>query len=181
MTRGDHDGGVRAPTTESATCPTAPSKAAATVLIVDDEEAVRESTASILRQEGFTVFEAADGAAATWTLASEDIDVLLLDLHLRHLDGTAVLEVLEESSTVVVFSAFEYFEEAAIRRDFPHAIFECLRKPVPPSRLVEVIAAAAARGRGHEPRVRPIDPPTALRLALAGLARLTPLAERDRC
>lgn len=175
-----HVGGAEAPTTASAERSMAPAKGTATVLVVDDDEAVRESTAAILRAEGFKVLQAADGPAATWVLASEDIDVLLLDLHLRHLDGPAVLEGLEESSTVVVFSAFEYFEEAAIRRDFKPAVFECLRKPVPPSRLVEVIASAVAHRRGHQPRVRPIDTRTTLRLALAGLARVTPEAEHDR-
>ena len=153
----------------------------ATVLVVDDEEAVRESTAAVLRCEGFDVLEAGDGAAATWILASRNIDVLLLDLHLRRMDGTAVLESLEETSTVVVFSAFGFFEEPEVRKAFGPVVFECLRKPVDPRRLVEVMTAAAthARDEGRRPRVRPIGPPMALRLAMAGLARLTPQSERE--
>jgi DNA-binding NtrC family response regulator len=151
----------------------------ATVLIVDDEDAVRESTAAILRHVGLDVREAADGAAATWILASESIDVLLLDLHLRHQDGTDVLEALEESSEVVIFSAFGDVEESDIRRHFGKAVFEFLRKPVPPDRLVEVVEAAVdhARADGHEPRVRPIAPRMALRLAMAGLSRISPDSE----
>jgi len=148
---------------------------------VDDEESVRESTAAILRCAGFDVLEAGDGAMATWMLASENVDVLLLDLQLRLLDGTAVLESLEASSTVVIFSAFGFFEEPEIRKAFGPLVFECLRKPVPVARLVEVVAAAAAyaRDEGHQPRVRPIAPSMALRLAMAGLARLTPQTERQ--
>jgi DNA-binding response OmpR family regulator len=161
------------------------SRPTATVLVVDDEEDVRASTAAILRTEGFQVLEAADGAAAMWTLASQSIDVLLLDLHLAHVDGTAVLDALDESSTVVVFSGFGSFEESEIRRGFGPVVFDCLLKPVPPLRLIEVVAAAArdARGKGHQINVRPITPPMALRLAMAGLARLTPQidhAEEDR-
>lgn len=153
----------------------------ATVLVVDDEDEVRESTAAILRLEGFEVLEAADAPAATWLLASEGVDVLLLDLHLCRLDGTAVLKSLEVSSTVVIFSGFGDVDETDIRREFGPVVFECLRKPVPPDQLVEVIAAAAehARERGREPRVRPISPGKALQLAMAGLARLTPETERD--
>ena len=152
-----------------------------TVLVVDDEEALRASTAAVLRCEGFDVLEAGDGAAATWALATNTVDVVLLDLQLRHLDGTAVLESLEESSTVVVFSAFAVFEEADIRKAFGSVVFECLRKPVDPRHLIEVVAAAAAHARdeGRKTTVRPIDPPKALRLALAGLARLTPQGARE--
>jgi len=162
--------------------PHAPSMRTATVLVVDDEEAVRESTAAILRLEGFQVLEAADGAAATWVLASEAVDVLLLDLHLCRQDGTSVLEALEDSSTVVIFSAFGYFEETDVRRTFGPLVFECLRKPVPPRQLVEILQAAAAHSQrqGHEPRIRPIAPRMALRLAMAGLARLTPETEHEQ-
>ncbi|HEY7946179.1 MAG TPA: response regulator [Acidimicrobiales bacterium] len=165
---------------EPAHSPTVISEGTATVLVVDDDEDVRDSTAAILRREGFVVLEAADGAAATWTLASAHVDVLLLDLQLGRTDGTAVLDALEESSTVVVFSAFGDFHEAEVRERFGDVVFDCLRKPVPPPHLVEVVLAAAARARekGHETEVRPIAPRMALRLAMAGLARMTPQSER---
>jgi CheY-like chemotaxis protein len=144
-----------------------------TVLVVDDDTAVRESTAAVLRTEGYNVLEAADGAAATWDLAAEAVDVLLLDLHMRRVDGTAVLEALERSSTVIVVSAFEYFEMAEIRRRFAPVVFECLRKPVAPRHLLEVVASAAAhvRGTGTGPRLKPVDDLEFLRIALSQLAR----------
>jgi DNA-binding NtrC family response regulator len=155
--------------------------ATARVLLVDDEEAVRESTAAILRVAGFEVLTAADSAAAIWMLASEDIDVLLLDLLLGRNDGRAVLHALEESAAVILFSGFADVEETDIRREFDSVVYDSLRKPVPPARLVEVVTAAAdhARRPGHELRVRPIGPRKALRLALAGLARLTPDSEQS--
>jgi|HubBroStandDraft_6_1064221.scaffolds.fasta_scaffold1707776_1 DNA-binding NtrC family response regulator len=154
--------------------------AQARVLLVDDEEAVRESTAAILRLAGFDVLTAADTAAATWVLADEDIDVLLLDLRLGHHDGRAVLHALEESAAVILFSGFADVEETDIRREFGPVIFDSLRKPVPPDRLVAVVTAAAVHARrpGHELRVRPITPRKALRLALAGLSRLSPDSDR---
>ena len=132
----------------------------ATVLVVDDDESVRESTAAILRGEGFNTLEAADGAAAIWVLASERVDVLLLDLHLARLDGIVVLESLEESSTVVIFSAFANIDVNELRQCFGAVVFECLRKPVLPPLLIEVIEAAAthARSEGRETGVRPIAP-----------------------
>jgi two-component system response regulator MtrA len=154
--------------------------AKARVLLVDDEEAVRESTAAILRLAGFDVVTAADSAAATWVLADEDIDVLLLDLRLGRNDGRAVLRALEDSAAVIIFSGFADVDETDIRRDFGSVIFDSLRKPVPPERLVDVVTAAAAHARrpGHELRVRPITPRKALRLALAGLSRLSPQSDQ---
>lgn len=151
----------------------------ARVLLVDDEEAVRESTAAVLRVAGFDVLTAADTAAATWVLADEDIDVLLLDLRLGRHDGRSVLHALEESAAVIIFSAFADIEENELRREFDPKVFDSLHKPVPPDRLVEVVTAAAAHARrpGHELRVRPIAPRKALRLALTGLSRLSPASD----
>ena len=154
----------------------------ATVLVVDDEESVRVSTAAILRSDGFNILEAADGAAANWLLASEHVDVVLLDLNLGRLDGLAVLESLEETSTVVIFSGFSGFEETELRKRFGAIVFDCLRKPVPPPLLIEVIERAArhARSEDRETVVRPIAPRMALRLAMTGLAHLTPQANQGQ-
>jgi BarA-like signal transduction histidine kinase len=47
---------------------------------------------------------------------------------------------------VVVISAFDSSEEAEIREHYGWMLFECLRKPVSPRRLIEVTAAAANNG-----------------------------------
>lgn len=142
------------------------------ILVVDDDPAVRSTIVEILRMQGFIVDEAADGAAATWLIADCEFDVVLLDLRLCHVDGTAVLEGLEPTATVVIVSAFSCFEEEAIREQFGSMIFACLRKPVAPQQLIDVVRAAAAAC--HRPRVRPIAPRSALRLGLVGLASLGP-------
>ncbi|MDE3085660.1 MAG: response regulator [Acidobacteriota bacterium] len=139
---------------------------------MEDDLAVRASMAEILRRRGFRVSEAGDGVAATWMVAAGEFDVLVLDLRLSHLDGTAVLESLEPPGTAVVVSAFSCDDEGAIRDSFGSKVFACLRKPVDPERLVEVVSSASEAGLG--PRVRPIEPRDALRLGLAGLASLGP-------
>lgn len=147
---------------------------AVSVLVVDDEPDVRSSIADVLRLEGFTVAEAADGAAATWLIADGDFDVVVLDLSLCHTDGPEVLDALEPTATVVIVSAFSSFDETAIRDQFDSKIFGCLRKPASPLQLIEVVSAAAQAGRGS--RVRPIAHRNAIRLGLAGLASLGPSA-----
>lgn len=119
------------------------------VLVVEDDRGVRETTCSILRNEGYVVVQAADGVEAVERLRGHDIDVLLLDLRLPRMDGPDVLEVIDEPPTVVVMSGFESSDETEVRRRFGTELFECLHKPVSPIRLISVTAAAADRARSH--------------------------------
>ena len=120
-----------------------PRRQSVTVLVVEDDQGVRETTASILREEGYVVAQAPDGARAVELLAGHDIDVLLLDLRLPRMDGPAILEAVDSLPTVVVFSAFEYFEQVEVEERFASVVFEFLRKPVSPVRLIAATAAAA--------------------------------------
>jgi CheY-like chemotaxis protein len=124
----------------------------AVVLVVDDDQAVRETTVEILREEGHTVVQAADGRRALDLLRGCDIDVLLLDLGLPYLDGPAVLEALDEPPTVVVISGFQSVEEGQIRGRF-EAVFQCLRKPVSPPQLIAVTSAAALHATSSRPGI----------------------------
>jgi CheY-like chemotaxis protein len=115
----------------------------ASVLVVEDDQGMRETTTAILREEGYVVVQAADGVKALELLRGRDIDVLLLDIRLPRMDGAAVMEALDDPPPVVVISAFDSSEEAEIREQYGWMLFECLRKPVSPRRLIEVTAAAA--------------------------------------
>jgi DNA-binding response OmpR family regulator len=61
------------------------------ILIADDEKAVRESVATALRREGFAVGAVADGEAAWESLAKGSHDLAILDISMPLLEGTAVL------------------------------------------------------------------------------------------
>jgi len=70
-----------------------------TVLIVEDEVAVRELLAQFLRDEGFDIEEAQDGLEAIDALnrhrpPSQALCVVLLDMMLPHADGVQVLHHL---------------------------------------------------------------------------------------
>jgi CheY-like chemotaxis protein len=81
---------------------------AASVLIVDDDRDIREALAEILRDEGFTVREARDGAEALEKIADAAPDLVLLDLMMPVMDGWQVMAVLRERRhklPVVVMSA----------------------------------------------------------------------------
>ncbi len=120
------------------------------VLIVEDQEGMRDTMAAILGEEGYVVLRASDGVEALEKLRGREIDVMLLDLRLPRMDGPAMLEGLDEPPAVVVCSAFEAFDEAEIRDRFASVVVDCLRKPVAPKRLIEATAhAALLAGRGR--------------------------------
>ncbi|MBN9511206.1 MAG: response regulator [Alphaproteobacteria bacterium] len=88
---------------------------APSVLVVDDEPAIRRLLRTSLAAQGWRVAEAADGAAALDAVAAAAPDVVLLDLGLPDLDGMEVLRRLRAVSAVpvVVLTAREN-EEAKV-------------------------------------------------------------------
>ena len=79
---------------------------ALTILVAEDDPATRANLALLLRSEGYTVREAADGDAAAEALADPAIAAALLDLKMPKRDGLAVLRAhadrLEEVPVIVV-------------------------------------------------------------------------------
>lgn len=82
----------RAPADDDAQPPASPG----TVLLVDDEDYVRLATRMLLEQLGCTVLEAANGeeAVACYEDHAEEIDLVLLDLHMPVMDGRATFQRL---------------------------------------------------------------------------------------
>ena len=68
----------------------------ASVLVVDDDEAIREAIADVLRDEGYRVSMAVNGEQALRALRGSDApDLVLLDLMMPVLSGWEVLEQIE--------------------------------------------------------------------------------------
>ena len=79
------------------------STAAKRVLVVEDEDAIRETLRYNLAREGYTVIEAATGPDALTQARAEHPDLILLDVMLPGLSGLEVCRVLrQESSTPIL-------------------------------------------------------------------------------
>jgi two-component system, OmpR family, response regulator RegX3 len=73
-----------------------------TVLVVEDEQSLRDPLVYLLTKEGFEIVEAADGNEALEKFASNNIDLILLDLMLPGVNGNEVCRVIRQSSQVPI-------------------------------------------------------------------------------
>jgi DNA-binding response OmpR family regulator len=73
-----------------------------TILLVDDEDSVQKLLAYPLERDGFRVLQARDGEEALTRFASENVDLVVLDLMLPKLDGLEVCRRLRAESEVPI-------------------------------------------------------------------------------
>jgi len=139
------------------------------VLIVDDERAIRRLLRMYLTDAGFTVAEAADGAAAVEQVRRGGIDLVLLDLMLPEMDGFTVVRRLRETAQVPVIMVTARTDETNRVTGLELGADDYVVKPFSP---IEVVARVkAVMRRVHAPP----DPHRTLR---AGPAELEPASRR---
>lgn len=86
-----------------------------TVLVVDDEQSVRESLNKVLSKEGFRVLEAEAGEEALAICRKEFVNVVLTDLKMPEMDGLELLKALKlllPDVSVIMMTAFGTVEKA---------------------------------------------------------------------
>ena len=85
------------------------------ILIVDDEEIIRESLSFILTKEGYRVREAANGRIALEILREDSMDLVLTDLEMPEMKGIELLEQVTRFSPetlVVIITAYGSIDTA---------------------------------------------------------------------
>ncbi|MEE4240343.1 MAG: response regulator, partial [Desulfopila sp.] len=66
------------------------------ILIIDDEEIIREAVRAYLEDYEYSVLTAENGSQGLEILRSGDVDLLLADLRMPELDGLQVLSVVQQ-------------------------------------------------------------------------------------
>lgn len=121
------------------------------VAIVDDDEIVRQSVASLLIRTGIDVTEFESGDQFLSRLDSELFSCVLLDLHMPGTDGLAVLRALAdrgELPPVLVVTAHGGI--AAAVEAMKLGALDFLEKPYAPDDLLAAIRKALTTGSGRE-------------------------------
>ena len=112
-----------------------------TVLVVEDNVLNRELANALLKNAGYNVLTASDGAEALMTMGRETVDLLLLDIDLPFIDGHKVLEALREKGIEVptIFMSGLPGEDPEIRA-FEIGAADFIRKPVKNNVLLARVA-----------------------------------------
>lgn len=115
------------------------------ILIVDDDRALRLALSTLLAAAGHVIESAGDGPEALTLLQDRPFDMVLLDIGLPSMSG---LDVLARTSTlpspprVIMMTADD--TPQTLLESVKRQAYRYIRKPFPPSSIVEVIEEAAA-------------------------------------
>jgi signal transduction histidine kinase len=137
----DHVGNDRAETSALF-----PSLDDARLLVVDDEENLRITTAAILEREGYTVDTASSGNEAIALLGNADYDLVLTDLHMEGGEGLTVLNEIRRNAPLtiaIVLTGFASVESAIAA--LQEGAYDYLVKPCD----IEVMKHTIRRGVEH--------------------------------
>src|SRR5579875_3687139 len=125
-----------------------------TVLLVEDEDAVRLFSARALRNKGYKVLEAASGESALDVLrsAGDPIDLLITDIVMPRMDGPSLIKVVRETRpTIKVICISGYAEDGFRKRIAANADIHFLPKPFSLNQLAGKVKEVMGRAEGASP------------------------------
>lgn len=117
------------------------------ILVVDDEESVREYISTDLRENGFTAFEAADGAAAMNIMRERDMEIaaVISDIRMPGIDGLKLAEWNFQNG-FLPFIICSVISDAAMALEFlKFGVRDYMVKPVEESMLLNTVRNAIGR------------------------------------
>lgn len=118
----------------------------ANILVTDDEKSIRSSLKEILEFEGYHVFEAETGSEVFEVIKKRNIDLMLLDIKMKGMDGMEVLEKLGENAhnfPVIMISGHGTIEIAVEATKM--GAFDFIEKPPDLNRLLLSVRNALDR------------------------------------
>lgn len=115
------------------------------VLIIDDEELIREVVKEYCLNENFNVFEASNGIEGLNVLEKEKIDIIVLDIMMPKMDGYTFFSKMKEKYNIPTIVLSARSEEYDKLFGFSIGIDDYLTKPFSPRELIARIKAIFKR------------------------------------
>jgi DNA-binding NtrC family response regulator len=114
-----------------------------TILIIDDEEAIRDSCSLVLSKAGYNVLTSIEGIQGLKLFKQNEVHAVLLDLRLPGMQGHEILTKIKDESPetpVIIITGFASIESAVdtIKR----GAFDYLAKPFSPEELRVIVKKA---------------------------------------
>src|SRR6201991_387721 len=123
------------------------------VLVVDDEEIMREVLETLLNAEGYRVDLAKTGEEGLEAYGRRSFDVVLLDVSMPGIGGLRALEEflkMDPEAVIVMITAYATFDTAIAA--WERGAFGCIRKPFQNEQITATILAGIKRRRKEEER-----------------------------
>ena len=117
----------------------------AKILVVDDEEKIRDIITEYLEFEGFEYIEAANGVEAINIFKKENVDLVLLDVMMPKIDGIKVLKEIRSKGDTPVILLTARAEEYDKLFGFELGADDYIVKPFSPREVIARIKAIIAR------------------------------------
>lgn len=124
------------------------------ILVVEDQDDLREVVGETLREESFAVDESPDGEEGLYKALNWDYDLIVLDVMMPVMDGWEVLEKLrkEKQTPVLMLTALDQVRDKV--KGLNHGADDYLAKPFDLAELVARVRAVIRRNGGeHRPEV----------------------------
>lgn len=134
----------------------------ATILIIEDNQEIRDNIAEILEMADYQVIAAADGKQGLMLAESKHPDLIVCDLTLPILDGFVVLQMLNKDDKpckIPFIFLTARSERAEIRKGMDMGADDYITKPFDPSELLSAIECQlrkAAHARISSVKVKPV-------------------------
>ena len=120
------------------------------VLIVDDEEMIRNVLKEYVEFEGNEAFEAADGMEAVNMCRDNDYDIILMDVMMPKLDGFSAVKEIRKTKDIPVIMLSARGEEYDKLFGFEIGVDDYVTKPFSPKEVMARINAVTKRRAGKE-------------------------------
>lgn len=116
----------------------------ARILVIDDEDIIREMLKDILEPEGHQIVEAENGLQGVEKYDPEDIDMVITDIMMPEKDGFATIEELRQKKSDVKIIAFTGFGLHNLPVAFDLGAARVYEKPIKPNDLKQAVAGLLA-------------------------------------
>ncbi|MFZ5797247.1 MAG: sigma-54-dependent transcriptional regulator, partial [Thermodesulfobacteriota bacterium] len=123
------------------------------ILIVDDEQSMREFLRILLEKDGHTVQAAASGSAAIDLVEDHDLDLVITDIRMPGISGLELLAEVKKRKPdlpVIMITAYASPDDAV--RAMKDGAFDYITKPFKIEEIKRVIRSATARKNTEQDR-----------------------------
>ena len=124
------------------------------VLIVDDEDMIRNVLKEYVEFEGNQAFEAADGMEAVRMCRDNDYDIILMDVMMPKLDGFSAVKEIRKTKDTPVIMLSARGEEYDKLFGFEIGVDDYVTKPFSPKEVMARISAVTKRHKAGQPASR---------------------------